>query len=279
MNALIAACGRGGRPDLALAVLNDMEFTFRVTPDHRSFRSAVMACTQAEKESRLYQKQTGLEIDNEAEDDETEDDEAEDDEAEDDEAEDSLEDQKYLPSIEWWEYALSLLRRMQESGLTPDIQTYSSVISACESAGQWQRALGVLQAMMETDSDDNDSTLNLYCFNAAISACEKGGAWIEALELYERMIDQGGSLTPTFVTLNSLVVALQNAGQKELAQSKYEQGQRKKIVNPWRKTKDKYGKSISAMVSLSVWSKRCFIGVNVTGPSQIFCSNGSISSS
>jgi pentatricopeptide repeat domain-containing protein 1 len=244
MNALIAACGRGGRPDLALAVLNDMEFTFRVAPDNRSFRSAVMACTQAEKESRLYQKQTALDIGNEAEYDE----------AEYDEAEDSLEDQKYLPSIEWWEYALSLLRRMQESGLTPDIQTYSSVISACESAGQWQRALGVLQAMMETDSDNNDSTLNLYCFNAAISACEKGGAWIEALELYETMIDQGGSLTPTFVTLNSLVVALQNAGQKELAQSKYEQGQRKKIVNPWRKTKDKYGKSISAMVSLSTFN-------------------------
>lgn len=74
------------------------------------------------------------------------------------------------------------------------------------------------------------------------------GAWVEACDLYERMIDHE-ALQPNFVTLNSLVVALDNAGQKEFAQSKYEEGRKLKIVNPWKHTRDKDGKSIYGMVS------------------------------
>ena len=74
------------------------------------------------------------------------------------------------------------------------------------------------------------------------------GAWVEACDLYERMIDHE-TLQPNFVTLNSLVVALDNAGQKEFAQSKYEEGRKLKIVNPWKHTRDKDGKSIYGMVS------------------------------
>lgn len=101
---------------------------------------------------------------------------------------------------------------MKESGLSPDIQTYTSVISACEAAGEWQRALGLLQEIPEEEK-------NLYCFNAAISACEKGGAWVEALELYERMKERGGALKPNFITVGSVVVALEQAGQKEMSTS------------------------------------------------------------
>ena len=88
-------------------------------------------------------------------------------------------------------------RRMKEEGLAPDIQTYSSVISACEAGGQWQRALGILRLMTSDDSIENP---NKYCYNAAIAACEKGGAWLEAVELYERMRDQ---VEPNFITMNS----------------------------------------------------------------------------
>jgi pentatricopeptide repeat domain-containing protein 1 len=225
MNALIASCGRGGRPDLALAVFNDMSSKFGVAPDQRSYRSAAIACNQAQHENMLLQKRSQT-------------------------MHGKGKKQSDAGEIQWWECALALLRRMKESGLSPDIQTFSSIISACEAAGQWQRALGVLQTMMdEHDDDGGESALNLYCFNAAISACEKGGAWVEALELYERMLDRGGTLEPNFVTLNSLVVALDKAGQKELAQSKYEEGTKMKIVNPWRQTKDQRGESIYAMVS------------------------------
>jgi pentatricopeptide repeat protein len=219
MNSLIAACGRGRRPDLALALLNEMESQFRLRPDTRSYRSAIIACNQAEHERRLRPRRGDVY------------------------SEDAEEDGR--EEIQWWECAISLLRRMRENGIKADIQTFSSAISACEAAGQWQRALGVLQAM--TDEMEDGTSLNLYCFNAAISACEKGGAWVEALELYERMIDQGGSLAPNFITLNSLIVALEKAQQRELAQSKYEEARQMKIINPWRTTRKQNSGRIYAL--------------------------------
>lgn len=217
LNSLIAACGRGQRPDLALELLCVMQQRYGVIPDARSYRNAAIACNKAQH--------------------------------------DRLEVRNGLATYEWWECALSLLRRMREGGIVPDVATYSATISACEAAGEWQRALGVLQAMMDDESAlaEDDTRLNIFCFNAAISACEKGLAWVEALELYERMLDIGGVVQPNEVTLNSLLVALENAGQKELAQSKYNEGRKLKIVNPWRYTRNSKGVSIRAMVSGKVY--------------------------
>ena len=203
---------------MALRILNEMQFQFGVLPDEITYRSAAIACNQAEHEKRR-RLTSGLEP-------------------------------RYNfdykgNGLQWWECALSLLRRMKEDGLQADPQTYSSVISACETAGEWQRALGVLRDMMS--SNLGFSRLNLYCFNAAISACEKGGAWVEGLELYHRMMHKGGKIRPNFVTLNCMIIALDKADQKELAQDTYEEGIRKRIVNPWRITKDYQGNSIRAL--------------------------------
>jgi len=231
LNALIAACGRGCRPDLALAVFNEMQSKYGLRPDARTYRSAVIACNQAEHERR-YKRSSRRDFDKNYRDDSTGDDDDEDDD-------DEL-------MVQWWECGLALLRRMREENIKADVKTLSSAISACEAAGEWQRALGVLQMILD-DSAGDPSVLNLYCFNAAISACEKGGAWVEALELYERMLDNGGSVKPNFVTLSSLVLALDRAGQKELAQSKYDEGRNLKIVNPWRWTRNQFGESLSAL--------------------------------
>lgn len=219
-NALIAACGRAGQPSVALRLLNDMESVFGIAPDERSYRNAMIACNQAEHDKRRCLR---LGLHRQPYDDES--------------------------HFQWWEGALSLLRRMKESGLQPDPQTYSSAISACEAAGQWQRALGVLHSMINEEREEarGNSRLNLYCFNAAVSACEKGGAWVEALELYYRMLDRGGAVTPNFVTLNSLLVALEKAAQKELAQSTYEDGVRRGILTPWKLTRAVDGGRIRAM--------------------------------
>lgn len=220
LNALIAACGRCRKPDLSLEILSTMERRYGVRPDSRSYRNAAIACNKAQHEALC------LSIGDIA-----------------------TSRSEGPPVYRWWECALALLRRMREDGIVPDVATYSATISACESAGEWQRALGVLQAMMndEDDLDNDQSLLNLYCFNAAISACEKGHAWVEALELYERMLEIGGSVQPNVVTLNSLLESLENAGQKELATSKYIEGRKLKIVNPWRQTKDLNGEFIRAM--------------------------------
>ena len=170
-NSLIAACGRCSRPDVAIEVLNEME-KHHIDPDELSYRNAIIACNQAEH-ARVKSERDSA-------------------------AFEGTRRRKPAMMFEWWECALSLLRRMKEAGLSPDIQTYSSVISACEAAGQWQRALGILQRM-------KDEEKNLYCFNAAISACEKGGAWVEAVDLYERIKEKGDSLKPNFVSVNAVV--------------------------------------------------------------------------
>jgi len=224
LNALIAACGRDGRPDLSLSLLNEISSRYGMRPDSRSYRSAIIACNQAQHAEKAY------ESDKASEKYDTDDDAGE-------------------SFVEWWECSLALFRRMTEEGLTPDVQTHSSIISSCEAAGEWQRALWVLQTIIDSsanESDDMPSSLNLYCWNAALSACEKGGAWVEALDLYERMLETE-SFKPNVVTMNSLMEALDKAGQKELAQSIYDEGLELGLLDPWKRTKNQEGKSIIAL--------------------------------
>jgi pentatricopeptide repeat protein len=216
VNSLIAACGRAGRPDMSMEILYEIE-GWGMKLDSRSYRIAIIACNQAEHSYRrtLPQRQQNTQSNRTQ----------------------NKHAVKGKIGFEWWECAISLLRRMQENGLQPDTPTLSSVISACEAAGEWQRALFILQSAMNHDAS---AALNVYCFNAAIAACEKGGAWVEALEIYEKMKEQGGSeLRPNLVTISSLILALDNAGQKEFAVNIYREGIRKQFIqSPWRTTKD-----------------------------------------
>ena len=227
MNALISACGRCGRADMALSILNGMSQRFHVEPDAKSFRSAIIACNQAEKRrGRRDRAVVGNKTIPTSE----------------------VVDVQVDGSLQWWECAVSLLRRMKEEGHYPDVQTYSSAISACESVGQWQRALGLLKVMTAKPSEGEvPLDPNLFCFNAAISACEKGGAWLEALELYERIKCSHKEIKPNFITINSLLISLDRAGQKELAESIYKEALRDGVFSPWRKRFTPNGKRIRAM--------------------------------
>mmetsp|Transcript_56092 Transcript_56092/g.135863 ORF Transcript_56092/g.135863 Transcript_56092/m.135863 type:complete len:1282 (-) Transcript_56092:1217-5062(-) len=227
INELIASAGRGGRPDISIALLNQLQ-SLGLQPDGRSYRSAMIACNQAQHDQHRRQISGNHPNGYDASD---------------------------LDLFEWWEIALSLLRRMREAGIVPDKQTYSSAISACEAAAQWQRALGVLQEILDNSqgnthlqSEQGESlALNLYCWNAVIAACQKGGAWVEALDLYERMLIESPKISPNFVTLNSLLEALDGAGQQELVQSKYEEALVIGIINPWKTTLERSGNPVKAL--------------------------------
>jgi len=227
LNSLIAAAGRSGRPDIAIKILNE-SFKYSVTPNDRSYRSAIFACNQAEHEKRRQMRRK---------------------ERLDDSSLVQV-DSRHKPafndddplSLQWWEAALSLFRRMKEEGLTPDVQTYSSVISACEATGQWQRAIGILKSM----TSDKTIPPNKFCFNASIATCEKGGAWLEAVELYERMRKH---IRPNFITVNSVLIALDKADQKELAENIYREALKEKIVWPWKWSLDANADRVRVMVS------------------------------
>lgn len=97
-----------------------------------------------------------------------------------------------------------------------------------------------------------------------MSACEKGGAWVEALELYERMKSYSNNddnkkkknstttatatIRPNIVTIASLILALDTAGQKELSLDIYRQALRRRILkNPWRFSTNTSGERILVM--------------------------------
>lgn len=90
-----------------------MQLRYGVIPNEISYRAAVIARNQGEQAQRLQiYPNTSLESHS---------------------------------TLQCRECSLLLLRRMKEEGLQPDKETYSSVISSCQSAGKWQRALGVLR--------------------------------------------------------------------------------------------------------------------------------------
>ena len=216
VNALISACGRSGRADMAVKLLNEMPVRFQCIPDAQTYKFAIIAANQAEKRRKRQEKMGVARV--------------------------------TKGSLQWWEVALSLLRRMKEDGLKPDKQVYSSVISACESDGQWQRALGVLRSMSVTTGGEIPTPPNLFCFNSAIAACQKGGAWLEAVELYERIRASGNrKIRPNFVTINSLLIALEEGGQREMAESIYKEALHDDILLPWRARTGEAGEWLRAM--------------------------------
>lgn len=80
--------------------------------------------------------------------------------------------------------AVSLLRRMEKSGVDPDIITCTLAMKAFEQGGHWQEALRLLHSM-EDDSQDMPPP-NMSTYAAAISTCFQGDQEDKALELLDR---------------------------------------------------------------------------------------------
>ena len=205
VNSIVKAAGPHA-PDVSVKLLNEMDSLYGVKPNRQSYAHCIVACNQAEHREMKYFSSEIIE--------ETE------------------------TSLRWFECALSLYRRMAEEGIEASVQTISSVVSACEAAGEWQRAIGVLQELpafskllgnsaeeldeVELSSGGGEAP-NLYCINAALSACEKGGAWLEAITIYEAVRASPNAPKPNIVTVNSLLIALDRAGQTELASAIYQE--------------------------------------------------------
>lgn len=235
VNSLIASCGHGGRPDMAVGIFNQLE-TYGLKPDQVSYRNAIIACSQASHKQHRKSNETPEELSIER--------------PNWNKNKSSTSKQPKARMLEWWESALTLYRRMTEDGFH-DIAALSSTISACEAAGRWQVALRILQMALDEEPRRNtdprapratEPFLNLYCFNAAISACQKGRAWVEAMDIYERLKLQQRyhpHLRPNIVTLSSVILALDESGQKEMAIDLYREGlEQRYISSPWRTTID-----------------------------------------
>jgi pentatricopeptide repeat domain-containing protein 1 len=85
-----------------------------------------------------------------------------------------------------------LLSDMEQAGVAPNVITYSSAITACDRAGEWQQALLLLKHMTDVAAVQP----NAITYSAVMSALARKGRYSEAMELLNN-IKQRSTVVPT----------------------------------------------------------------------------------
>ena len=122
-----------------------------------------------------------------------------------------------------WYKCLQLLREERSLGLEPTQYTYSTVISACEKAAQWEHAIEVLDMLKR----DGGARANVIVYNGVISACEKGAQGQQAVALLEEMQREG--IEPTVVSFSSAMIACAKSADVEGTFALFDELKRRKM--------------------------------------------------
>ncbi|CBJ48529.1 conserved unknown protein [Ectocarpus siliculosus] len=109
------------------------------------------------------------------------------------------------------EFVLALLQEMHRRGVPPDAASYSGAIIACDLAGMWREAVGLLDDMREKTGVEPD----LVCYNCAVKACGSSGEFEQALSIVETMGERG--VAPDESTYSNAITACGNAGKAKRA--------------------------------------------------------------
>jgi len=130
-----------------------------------------------------------------------------------------------------WEHALFLLDRAREDGLQWSTSMVTTAIAACGSRGRADEALRLLE-----QSAADRVPLNTVAFNAAIFACVGHHLgeprWQEAEELVEFMVEH--KVWPNRVTYNALIEALGESGEVDKADSWYLDAVTANVLSPFK---------------------------------------------
>lgn len=88
-----------------------------------------------------------------------------------------------------WQVALSMLRDMKRSGVTPNERSYGEVLNACAQVGQVRIALSLLKELQH-QSQSTKSKLSPQIWGAALHACAKAGTLHDAISILQYMTSQ-----------------------------------------------------------------------------------------
>lgn len=110
-----------------------------------------------------------------------------------------------------WSLVLGLMSDMRAEGLKPDCFTFSTAIAACGRAGQWERALSLLDEMGKQREELRPS---IFAINAAIAACARAAQWERALGLLYRMTTKTGELVGSRGFFDEDVAALRGTTER-----------------------------------------------------------------
>ena len=111
-----------------------------------------------------------------------------------------------------WQRALHLFSFMPLAAVLPDAISFSAAISAVEKVGEWQMALCLFEAMNEASVRPD-----VISFSATISACSRGGQWQQALGLLQSMPQT--KVQPNIVSFSACISAFEKAGKWQQALS------------------------------------------------------------
>ena len=111
-----------------------------------------------------------------------------------------------------WQVALDMLCRQDsiDSAIDVDVVSYSTVVSACEKAGRWRAAMGVLALMSAKTTRPS-----LVTFSTILSSCGKAGEWAKGLTCLTEMRRQLSE--PNLITLNSAITLCDRSFQWQAA--------------------------------------------------------------
>ena len=68
------------------------------------------------------------------------------------------------------------------AGVEPNVHAYTSLMSLCQKAGEWQRAMDIFRRM-----ETADIKADVVAYNSAIAACAKGLDWEQAWAVFASM--------------------------------------------------------------------------------------------
>eukprot|EP00929_Paragymnodinium_shiwhaense_P008997 TRINITY_DN113000_c0_g1_i1.p1 TRINITY_DN113000_c0_g1~~TRINITY_DN113000_c0_g1_i1.p1 ORF type:complete len:591 (-),score=71.48 TRINITY_DN113000_c0_g1_i1:126-1859(-) len=113
-----------------------------------------------------------------------------------------------------WVRAAHMLDDMDIQGVQTDIIAFNAMLSACEKAGQWSVALFAVEDLLLAMSQGKAAVCaDVITFNAAISACEKGRHWEWALWVLSQA--PRALVMPDAVTFNAGISACGNCRRWE----------------------------------------------------------------
>eukprot|EP00913_Durusdinium_trenchii_P024301 g22815.t1 len=99
---------------------------------------------------------------------------------------------------------------MWQSSVPPNLVTFGAAVSACEKAGEWTKALQLMEALESTRLHGD-----VVLYSAAISSCEKGTQWLQALALLQWM--SSAQCLPNRVSFSAAISACEKAWQWQWA--------------------------------------------------------------
>ena len=131
-----------------------------------------------------------------------------------------------------WDMSLTVLEDMRAapaSEVSDDalLLAYNMLLASCKTESRWGDATALLQDMIAEGRVMPDG----FTYSSIISSCVAAREWLHAMDVLEDMESRG--VTPTIVTYNSIIEALDTAGERIRAELVYLSALRAGIYDHW----------------------------------------------